>query len=236
VWEVVAGDSSRRVTPAGGGARPRGRIAGFDTTDAQYARLRQEILDGAFAPGAILLETVLSARYGVSRTPVREALGRLAQDGLIERSTRGFRIKERNPEEILEIYEARIALEGRSAELAARHRTDFDLARMAHLLTERQATADPADFGPLNNRWHDAMRLSAHNATIADLLARVDSLLLLYRPRTVARPVDDQSAQEHAAIGDAITAGDESAAGELMSEHLRRMRDWRIHSLIEDGI
>jgi DNA-binding GntR family transcriptional regulator len=236
VWEVAAGDSGRHGTPADGGVRPRDGVTRFDTTAEQYARLRKEILDGAFAPGAVLLETVLSARYGVSRTPVREALGRLAQDGLIERSTRGFRIKERNPEEILEIYEARIALEARSAELAARHRTDFDLARMAHLLAERQATADPADFGPLNNRWHDAMRLSAHNATIADLLARVDSLLLLYRPRTVARPVDDQSAQEHAAIGDAITAGDESAAGELMSEHLRRMRDWRIHSLIEDGI
>jgi DNA-binding GntR family transcriptional regulator len=236
VWEVVAGDSSRRVTPAGGGARPRGRIAGFDTTDAQYARLRQEILDGAFEPGAILLETVLSARYGVSRTPVREALGRLAQDGLIERSTRGFRIKDRNPEEILEIYEARIALEARSAELAAGHRTDYDLARMTHLVAERQAAADPDDFGPLNNRWHDAMRLSAHNTTISDLLARVDSLLLLYRPRAVTRPADDRSAVEHAEILDAITAGDAAAAGALMSEHLLRMRDWRIQALIHDDL
>lgn len=219
---MAAGDSVRRVR--------------FDTTNEQYARLRKEILDGRFAPGAVLLETALSARYGVSRTPVREALGRLAQDGLIERSTRGFRVKQRNPEEILEIYEARIALEARSAELAARHRTDYDLARMAHLLAERQAATDPADFGPLNNRWHDAMRLSAHNGTIADLLARVDSLLLLYRPRSVARPADDRSAQEHAAIGDAIAAGDEATAGTLMSEHLRRMRDWRIQALIQDDM
>jgi DNA-binding GntR family transcriptional regulator len=220
-WEVAAGDSG-------------GRVARFGTTSAQYARLRQEILDGAFAPGAILLETVLSARYGVSRTPVREALGRLAQDGLIERSTRGFRIKDRNPEEILEIYEARIALEARSAELAAGHRTDYDLARLAHLVAERQATDDPAGFGPLNNRWHDAMRLSAHNTVISDLLARVDSLLLLYRPRAVTRPADDRSATEHAEILDAIAAGDAATAGALMSEHLRRMRDWRIQALIED--
>jgi DNA-binding GntR family transcriptional regulator len=219
---VASEDSVRRVR--------------FDTTNEQYARLRKEILDGAFAPGAVLLETALSARYGVSRTPVREALGRLAQDGLIERSTRGFRVKQRNPEEILEIYEARIALEARSAELAARHRTDYDLARMAHLLAERQAATDPADFGPLNNRWHDAMRLSAHNGTIADLLARVDSLLLLYRPRSVARPPDDRSAEEHAAIGGAIAAGDEAAAGTLMGEHLRRMRDWRIQALIQDDM
>jgi DNA-binding GntR family transcriptional regulator len=113
----------------------------------------------------------------VSRTPVREALGRLAQDGLIERSTRGFRIRQRDPEQILEIYEARIALGGRSAELAAKRRTDFDLARMTHLLDERRATTDPAQFGPMNNRWHDALRLSAHNETVRDLLERLDSLL-----------------------------------------------------------
>jgi DNA-binding GntR family transcriptional regulator len=200
----------------------------------QYARLRKEILDGVYAPGTILLETALSARYGVSRTPVREALGRLAQDGLIERSTRGFRIKQRNPEEILEIYEARIALEARSAELAARRRTDFDLARMAHLLEERRTATDPAQFGPLNNRWHDAMRLSAHNETITDLLERVDSLLLLYRPRTFRPTPDDRSAEEHGVILDAISRGDEAAAGASMTDHLRRMRDWRIQSLIQD--
>lgn len=213
-----------------------GRSSRFDSTDAQYARLRKDILDGVFAPGMVLLETALSAKYGVSRTPVREALGRLAQDGLIERSTRGFRVKRRNPEEILEIYEARIALESRSAELAARNRTDIDLVRMAYLLDERRAEPDPAQFGPLNNKWHDALRLSAHNATINDLLARLDSLLLLLRPRTFVPQPDDRSAEEHAVILDAISRGDQDAAGEAMTDHLRRMRDWRIRSLIQDGM
>jgi DNA-binding GntR family transcriptional regulator len=217
-------------------ARARGRAARLDSTDVQYARLRQDILDGAFVPGTILLETALSARYGVSRTPVREALGRLAQDGLIERSTRGFRVKQRNPEEILEIYEARIVLEARSAELAAKHRTDIDLARMAHLLEERRSESDPARFGPLNNKWHDVMRQSAHNATISDLLARLDSLLLLFRPRSFAPRPDDRSAEEHALILKAISQGDQEAAGAVMTDHLRRMRDWRIQSLIQDGM
>jgi DNA-binding GntR family transcriptional regulator len=217
-------------------ARTRNHTPRFDSTDVQYARLRKEILDGVFAPGTILLETALSAKYGVSRTPVREALGRLAQDGLIERSTRGFQIKQRNPEEILEIYEARIALEGRSAELAAKNRTDIDLARMAHLLDERRTETDPARFGPLNNKWHDAMRLSAHNVTISDLLARLDSLLLLFRPRTFVPQPDDRSAEEHAVILEAISRGDQDAAGAAMTDHLRRMRDWRIRSLIQDGM
>jgi DNA-binding GntR family transcriptional regulator len=197
--------------------------------------LRKEILDGAFAPGTILLETALSARYGVSRTPVREALGRLAQDGLIERSTRGFRIRQRDPEQILEIYEARIALEGRSAELAAKRRTDFDLARMTHLLAERRATTDPAQFGAMNNRWHDALRFAGHNETVTDLLERLDSLLLLYRPQRSPRPTaDDRSVEEHAEILAAVAGGDADVAGTAMTEHLRRMRDRRIQALIED--
>jgi DNA-binding GntR family transcriptional regulator len=215
---------------------PAGRAARFDSTDTQYARLRKDILNGSFAPGTILLETALSTRYGVSRTPVREALGRLAQDGLIVRSTRGFRIRPRNPEEILEIYEARIALESRSAELAARNHTDIDLARMAFVLDERRAETDPAQFGPLNNKWHDALRLSAHNNTISDLLGRLDSLLLLLRPRTFTPQPDDRSAEEHTAVLDAISAADQDAAGAAMANHLRRMRDWRIRSLIKDGL
>jgi DNA-binding GntR family transcriptional regulator len=226
-WVEVASTS-----PDGG---PRSRSPRFDSTEVQYARLRKEILDGAFAPGTVLLETALSARYGVSRTPVREALGRLAQDGLIERSTRGFRIRQRDPEQILEIYEARIALEARSAELAAKRRTDFDLARMTHLLDECRATTDPAQFGPLNNRWHDALRLAGHNETVTDLLERLDSLLLLYRPQRPPRPTaDDRSVEEHAEILDAIARGDAGAAGTAMTEHLRRMRDRRIQALIED--
>jgi DNA-binding GntR family transcriptional regulator len=223
------------VASASSDGRPRSRSPRFDSTEVQYTRLRKEILDGAFAPGTILLETALSARYGVSRTPVREALGRLAQDGLIERSTRGFRIRQRDPEQILEIYEARIALEARSAELAARRRTEFDLARMTHLLDERRATTDPAQFGPMNNRWHDALRLAGHNETVTDLLERLDSLLLLYRPQRAARPTaDDRSVEEHAEILDAISRGDAGAAGTAMTDHLRRMRDRRIQALILD--
>jgi DNA-binding GntR family transcriptional regulator len=234
VGPLASGEPDDRLAGTGANDRARPRSPRFDSTEVQYGRLRKEILDGVFAPGTILLETALSAKYGVSRTPVREALGRLAQDGLIERSTRGFRIKQRNPEQILEIYEARIALEARSAELAAKHRTDFDLARMAHLLDERQAATESKQFGPLNDRWHHAMRLAAHNETVSDLLARLDSLLLLYRPRSFTPVADDRSVEEHSAIQDAISGGDEDAAGAAMTVHLRRMRDRRIQALLQD--
>ncbi|GAA0940332.1 GntR family transcriptional regulator [Virgisporangium aurantiacum] len=205
-----------------------------DAADLQYARLRAEILDGTFPPGATLLETVLSERYGVSRTPMREALTRLAQDGLLVRSTRGFQVRRYSPEDILEIYEARIALETTGAALAASRRTDFDLVRLTHLVDERRAATDRSTFGKLNNRWHEALRAAAHNATITDLLERLDSLLTLYPHRTPFPPSADRSAEEHAEILDAIRARDADGAQALMRDHLKHMRDLRIESLLSE--
>lgn len=206
-----------------------------DAAEQQYGRLRKEILDGDFPPGAILLETVLSERYGVSRTPMREALSRLAQDGLIVRSTRGFQVRQHTPEEILEIYEARIALETTSAALAASRRTEFDLARLTHLVTERQAATDPAQFGPLNNQWHQALRTASHNATITELLERLDNQLALYPPRRRPLPsAADRSAEEHAQILDAVRDRDAETAQAVMRDHLRHMRDLRIEALLQE--
>lgn len=206
-----------------------------DAADMQYTRLRGEILDGTFPPGATLLETVLSERYGVSRTPMREALSRLAQDGLLVRSTKGFQVRRYTPEDILEIYEARIALETTSAALAAGRRTDFDLMRLSHLVDERRTATDRTTFGKLNNRWHEALRAAAHNATITDLLERLDSLLTLYPHRKPFPPAGDRSAEEHAEIVAAIEVRDGERAQALMRDHLRHMRDLRIASLLSES-
>jgi len=205
-----------------------------DAAEQQYGRLRKEILDGSFPPGAVLLETALSERYGVSRTPIREALGRLAQDGLIVRSTRGFQVRQHTPEEILEIYEARIALETTSAALAASRRTEFDLARLTHLVAERQAATDPAQFGPLNNQWHQALRTASHNATITELLERLDNQLALYPYRRPMPTGSDRSAEEHAQILAAVRDRDAETAQALMRDHLRHMRDLRIEALLQE--
>jgi DNA-binding GntR family transcriptional regulator len=203
-----------------------------DATDLQYALLREHIVEGRFPPGTALLETALSARYGVSRTPMREALGRLAQEGLIERSTRGFQVRRRTPEEIVDIYDARIALESTSAGLAAVRRTEFDLVRLTHLLQERRDARIPASHGQLSRAWHDALRAAAHNQTILDLLARLDTLLEIYRSKK--RAADDQSVTDHEAILSAIRDRDPAAAEEAMREHLRHMRDRRIANLLAE--
>ena len=81
-----------------------------------YEILQQAILRGELAPGQPLVETTLAARYNVSRTPIREALTRLEQDRLVERTDRGLVVRRRSPEQILDIYETRIALEATAAE------------------------------------------------------------------------------------------------------------------------
>lgn len=213
-------------------SRPNGRQP--DAAEQQYGRLRREILAGDFPPGAVLLETVLSERYGVSRTPMREALSRLAQDGLLVRSTRGFQVRLPTPEEILEIYEARIALEATSAALAASRRTELDLARLTHLVAERRAATDRAQFGPLGKLWHQALRTASHNATITELLERLDNQLLLY-PRRRPTPADtDRSVEQHAEILRAIHDRDAETAQAVMRDHLRHMRDLRIEALSQE--
>jgi len=205
----------------------------LDATEAQYALLRQHIVEGRFPPGSALLETALSAEYGVSRTPMREALHRLAQDGLIERSTRGFRVRVRTPEEIVDIYDARTSLESTAAGLAAVRHTEFDLARLTHLLDERRNASDPKTFGKLNNTWHDALRTAAHNATIMDLLARLDTLLAIYRSGRTQN-ADDPSVDHHEAVLTAIRDRDAETAQNAMRDHLRFMRDRRIANLLAE--
>lgn len=205
-----------------------------DATEAQYLLLRQHIIEGQFPPGSALLETALSTQYGVSRTPVREALVRLAQDGLIERSARGFMVRTRSPEEILEIYEARIALESTSAALAATRRTEFDIARLAHLLGQRRNETDKNKHGSLNNDWHDALRAAAHNATITGLLDRLDLLISIYRPRGGLGGPPGQPVDDHSLILEAVRDRRPAEAEEAMRAHLSRIRDLRVEALLRE--
>src|ERR1700753_1917999 len=101
-----------------------------------YERLLQEVIRGELAPGEVLTEMALAERLQVSRTPIREALTRLEQDGLIKRTGRGMVIRERSPEEILDIYEVRILLEADAARVAAERRSSLDVLGLKHIATE----------------------------------------------------------------------------------------------------
>lgn len=204
-------------------------------TSDQYLRIRDDILAGAFPVGQRLLETTLATRYGVSRTPVREALVALQADGLIERVDNGFRVRTGTPEDVMEIYEARIALESVAAAAAATRHTDLDLARLRAASEHACALAGSGDERGAHEAdatWHDAVWAAAHNATISGALTRWYAQLRIY-DQGPPGPADDLATtrREHAAVLAAIEAGDAEAARAAMVTHLEHSRQRRLSAL-----
>jgi DNA-binding GntR family transcriptional regulator len=196
---------------------------------AMYTQLRNHIVSGQLRPGEQLGEETLAKQYGVSRTPVREALLRLEQDGLVTRTPQGSFVRVRSPEEILDIYEARIALEGAVAAAAARKHTPFDLAtlRDAH---ERFASSDGGEVASSNRRFHHMLWQAGHNLTLVDLLSRIDSHMARYSETTLVYPGRFASAvSEHEQILAAIEAGDAEEAERLARGHFDEAREVRLN-------
>jgi DNA-binding GntR family transcriptional regulator len=208
-----------------------------DSAGQQYARLRAELIARTYSPGTVLLETTLSARYGVSRTPIREALTRLEQDGLLERVVRGYRVRIATPEDIMELYEARIALESAAAASAALRRTDLDLARLNHLSDLLLEAHDVDAISDINAEWHRALWAAAHTGVITSLLDRVITQMRLFDDAPVgSAPSVDQTVLEHAEILDAVQRNDVEGARQAVTRHLGRTRDVRLSTLAQQRI
>jgi DNA-binding GntR family transcriptional regulator len=202
-----------------------------------YLKLREEIVSGSLEAGAALVEGALAARYETSRTPVREALRRLQQDGLVERAGRGLRVRTRSPEEILEIYDVRIVLEAEAARSAAQRATRLDLMRLNGAL-DRMKAADPAEPAAMvatNRTFHETIWSASHNATIVDLLTRLHSHLTRYPATTLTSPGRwDTVLREHKEILAAIEARDSDAAAEIARAHMIEARDIRLAMYSEE--
>lgn len=208
--------------------------AAEDTTTrrmAPYERIKRAILDGTFEPGTALVESSVAEWCGVSRTPVREALTRLEQDGLIARTDRGVIVRERTPEEILDIYEVRIALETVAARMAAERATALDLVRLERLCTLAEE-ADPTNGDELaerNREFHRGVVRASHNESLIDVLDRLDMHLLRYPATTLQYPGRwEKAVVEHRNLVDAIASRDASRAADLASHHFTTARDIRL--------
>ncbi|QPZ38415.1 GntR family transcriptional regulator [Paramicrobacterium chengjingii] len=194
-----------------------------------YDRLRADIISGEFMPGDGLGETALGKRYGTSRTPIREALHRLELDLLVERTPRGMQVKGSTPEEILDIYEVRIDLEGLAARAAAKRRTDLDLARIHAARDEMSNLADAELRADTNRGFHESIWAASHNQTLIDQLERLSVHLLRYPTTTLS--VEDRwesALSEHDELISAIADRDSDAAEQIAEQHMSRARDIRL--------
>lgn len=202
-----------------------------DRKQSAYEKIKDAILDGTLHPGAQLIEAFVAEWCGVSRTPVREALTRLEQDGLVERGERGLVVRDRSPEEILDIYETRIVLEATAARVAAERHTAFDRIRLERLLkaTEGIDTTDGDSLVQRNRDFHRGVWQAGHNESLVDLLNRLNLHLVRYPATTLSYPGRWETAlQEHRGIVDAILRRDGRAAAELAEQHFTEARDIRL--------
>lgn len=196
-----------------------------------YDQLRETIVKGRHPAGEPLVEAALAAQFSVSRTPIREALRRLEQDGLVERGSRGMYVRSRSPEEILEIYEVRVTLEGAAARAAAERRMPLDLARLdqIHQAMLNTSTDDPERLATANRKFHEIVWSMSHNATLVDLLTRLHAHLIRYRETTLSYPARWEAVlREHQDLLEAIKEGDRERAGQVAEEHMVAARNTRL--------
>ena len=205
----------------GGAVIPR---SGNSFSDRVERALRDRILHGEVAPGERLNEVEIAGELGVSRGPIREALQRLASDGLVElQAHRGAFVRRLGPAEVRDLFEVRMALETTAARLAAQRATDAQLADLDALV---HAGAEP--IGHADVRFQGARDLHARlaeatgNPALAAHLTLVNEELRLLRTRSGEVPARAEHAvAEHAAIVAAVRAGDADGAAAAMEAHLR---------------
>jgi len=194
-------------------------------------RLEQEISGGRFQPGDRLDEQRLAAAFGVSRTPVREALRHLAAGGLIDlQPRRGASVAQVPLPRMIQMLEVMSTVEGLCARLATRRMADEERELLRALVArygdalEQAAGADVVH--ELGLKFHDAIYAGAHNPFLEDLARKIRNRVAGYRRRQLDRPGRMQEAHdEHLRILEAILAGDAEGAEAAMGRHINMQSD-----------
>jgi len=188
-------------------------------------RLKEDLANGLIQPGEPIKQTVLAKRYGVSSTPVREALRMLEADGAITyHPHRGASVREMSPEAAVDLYRMRASAEGTATEIAVERMTPEGLARIeaahAELDAARAEGADAAKLSRLNRALHFTIYAQGSPLVVEYL----ELLWTRFTPSTTiwtgehSRDLTD----DHEMIMEAIRAGDARRAGKAMSEHILR--------------
>jgi DNA-binding GntR family transcriptional regulator len=203
------------------GLRPADRPQSL--TGIAFERIRDAIVDGSLAPGTRVSESMLGETLRVSKTPVREALLRLNQIGLVERAPGGLRVVVPDRDKLRHAYEVRLGLEFAAARLAAvRGGSGRPMVSDAACRSLQAAeAAEAAAFGRWSVAFHRAVATTTGNQLLA--LGVEDAVLLAFTLRTPGGELTPQSAdcaRQHLRIAEAIMAGDEEQAGRLMHEHI----------------
>jgi DNA-binding GntR family transcriptional regulator len=190
-----------------------------------YELLREAIVTARLQPNERLVEADLMQLLRASRSSVRTALVRLAQEGLVEHEpNRGAKVRLVDEQEAAEILESRMVLEGLAARYAAQNATKQQVAELRTILKQMRSlldAGDPLGASDLNARLHALLLEIAGHRTVSRLVATLNSQLVRFQYRTILAPGRaEQSHAEHRAIVDAVAEGDADAAEQAVRDHL----------------
>lgn len=189
-----------------------------------YSLILEAIDTGIYRPGDRLVESELAERFGVSRTPIREALQRLETQSMLTRDGRSLIVASLDHNQMADLYVVRTELEGLAARLAARHATPEEIRVLRDMVDEDRAlVADPDALSKANRRFHKQIHLASHNRYLVKQLDLVHRSMALLATTSLA--VEGRGAEaidEHNQIVSAIEAGDGNAAHAALSNHISK--------------
>lgn len=206
--------------------------------DSVYRILRDAICDGRLEPNRRLAQIPLAEHLGISRTPVRDALQRLAQEGLVRAvSFRGFVVSEFSARQVLDVYEIRMSLEPLAVRSAAPAFTALDIAKLILICDETQTTGvhDVPRLYDLNADFHRALIEPCRNRLAVRLLEQLwqmPSSLRVFHTQATLGTALKVSAKEHRGIVRAIQQGqDPQAIADLVYKHIAKAQQETIDAL-----
>lgn len=224
-----AGTPDRGATPATP-FRLAPLVDQISLQERTYRALRAALLEGRFGAGERIVEARVAAMLGVSRVPVREAMRRLQQDGLLEvRPRGGIYAGSIGPDEADDIYRIRGALEGVAAALAAERMSDEELRQLRTILDRAgEAVARPAgetDVVRLASEFHRAIHTGARSPRLLDALESIYAQVARFRTITLHIPGRPEEAVEgHRGLYEAVAGRDAARAETLMRAHVESAR------------
>jgi len=187
-----------------------------------YSSILEAIDVGVYRPGDRLVESDLAERFGMSRTPIREALQRLETQSLLTRDGRSLIVASLDHNQMAELYVVRTELEGLAARLAARHATEEEVQVLQDMVHDDRALLDdPSALARANRRFHKQIHLASHNRFLVQQLDLVHrSMALMATTSLAAQGRGEIALAEHQAIVDAITQRNEDAAYKALRDHI----------------
>ncbi|HEY0823134.1 MAG TPA: GntR family transcriptional regulator [Ramlibacter sp.] len=199
-----------------------------------FNTLRDMAISYQLRPGEKVSEIELAERLGVSRTPVREALTRLVNDGFLQPTTRGFMRRPLDVQETLELYEARVAIEAACLAMAIERATDAEIAEATAFLEQsRKVPPDtPVErLVELDEGFHLRIADMARNAELRRILVNLNERIRFIRWIDMEKVGRDSTQKEHRAILKALKARDRAASEGLLREHIGLRRDQIVEAI-----